>query len=592
MKLRSQLLIGISAVMVVALAGLGVGVFSVLQMAREQRQSTEYHFALLRITQALRKGLGDQMTLRFGAPRELAGLAELRQNFIIQLGEARALARNADDRRRVADIGAAHSVYMAEFDALLRTDPEQIFARQTLNNAYRNVQAPILELQEHAIASVGRAEQGNRERAVLTASLIGLVGCGVLLIGFITAHGFARRFSAVIERLAQAADRIGQGEFNVVLPVSPISELAALISRFGLMAEALRLYRASNVEALLGGQLRLQALLDSIDDGLLIIDRQGLLEHVNPVARRQLAPRRSLLGRTPGEALQAPLLDEAVRQVLANRALEAPQDDLAVDAAGEPRLLSWRLSAIGHADGRTLGAVLVLRDVTEQRAFERLRNEFVLRASHELRTPLTGIHMAFGLLHERLHFAPDSRERELLRTLDEELRRMLQLIDELLNFSRYQNGQQPPQRSPCEPGELLGNARQRFAGQAREQNVTLQLELHPPLPRLQVDRLQIERVLDNLIDNALRHTPRGGLIRLQARRQDQQCFFGIQDSGDGIAYSQQARIFEPFVQLGHRQGSVGLGLALCKEIAHLHGGRLGVQSQPGQGALFYLLLPL
>ncbi|MGP3788640.1 ATP-binding protein [Pseudomonas sp. B392_1p] len=592
MKLRSQLLIGISAVMVVALIGLGIGVFSVLQMAREQRQSTHYHYSLLTITQEMRKAIGSQMTLNFGTPQELANVATLRQDFARQLQQANALVRTRYDRQLVNTIAQAHDDYLQEYYSLLRADPEQIFARQTLNTAYLNVRNPIIELQEHAITSLAETEQDNRERAVLIASLLGLVGCGVLLIGFLTAHGFARRFSGVIERLAQAADQIGQGDFNLDLPHSPTAELSALISRFSLMGEALRQSKESNVEALLGGQLRLQALLDSIDDGLLVIDRQGLLEHANPVAQRQLAWSPSLLGRAPGDVLKAPMLDEAVQRVLDNQPVEGLQEDLAIQAEGELRLLSWRLSAVSHADGRTIGAVLVLRDVTEQRAFERVRNEFVLRASHELRTPLTGIHMAFGLLHERLHVAPDSRESELLRTINEEMRRMLQLINDLLNFSRYQSGQQQPQLALSDPGELLENAYQRFASQADERNITLQLDLHPPLPWLQLDRLQIDRVLDNLIDNALRHTPSGEHIRLQARQHGKQLIISIEDSGEGIPYSQQERIFEPFVQIGHRQGSVGLGLALCKEIVRMHGGRLGVHSRPGQGAVFFLVLPL
>ena len=235
---------------------------------------------------------------------------------------------------------------------------------------------------------------------------------------------------------------------------------------------------------------------------------------------------------------------------------------------------------------------MVLRDVTEQRAFDRLRSEFVLRASHELRTPITGMHMAFGLLRERLVFAPGSRELDLVGTVEEEMQRLVRLINDLLNFSRYQNGMQKLDLIPCDLPELLDQAHQRFAEQAQEHDVTIECEVQMPLPRLQLDPTQITRVLDNLLDNALRHSKAGGRIRLQARRHGDRVILSVEDNGEGIAFGQQLRIFEPFVQVGRKKGGAGLGLALCKEIVQLHGGRIGVYSRPGQGTQFYFALPL
>ena len=236
---------------------------------------------------------------------------------------------------------------------------------------------------------------------------------------------------------------------------------------------------------------------------------------------------------------------------------------------------------------------MVLRDVTDQRAFERVRREFVLRASHELRTPVTGMHMAFSLLQERVSFAEESREADLLGVVDEEMRRLVDLINDLLNFSRYQNGLQKLNLEPCDPGVLVEQAAARFVEQARQLKVHMTVEVHDEMPRARLDRLQIERVLDNLLGNALRHSRSdGGEVRLQARRQGERVILSVEDNGEGIPFSQQGRVFEPFVQVGGKKGGAGLGLALCKEVVQLHGGHMGVQSKPGQGAQFYMSLPL
>jgi len=145
---------------------------------------------------------------------------------------------------------------------------------------------------------------------------------------------------------------------------------------------------------------------------------------------------------------------------------------------------------------------------------------------------------------------------------------------------------------PCDISDLLEHARARFAEQANAQNIELLVEDQSPLPGLLAVRGQLERVLDTLLGNALRHTADGGQIGLQARRHGERVIVSVEDNGEGIAYGQQGRIFEPFVQVGRKKGGAGLGLALCKEIVQLHGGRMGVYSRPGQGTQFYMALPL
>ncbi|MFJ4113911.1 KinB sensor domain-containing domain [Pseudomonas sp. NPDC089758] len=588
MKLRTRLFLSISALITVALLGLMLGLVSVLQMTAAQQASVHNTTHVLEIGLKLRQNLGEQLMLILDAQTSPQRLRALQDNFQDLLDEG--LAQGGER----TGFSKASSNYQA-FLSAYRQSPapaNSMGADQPLGAAFNQVRTDLIDSHKLAIDYITRSEQMSRDRALLVSGVLGLTGLVVLMLGFVTAHNIARRFGQPIEALAKAADQLGQGNFDVTLPVSQAIEINQLTRRFGLMAEALRKHQETNVDELLAGQQRLQAVLDSIDDGLLIIDRQGDLEHINPVAQRQLGWSNNRLGSPLAEALQRPELEQQLRQVLRGGSLDRPPEDLSIEVDDESRLLSYSLTPVSHPQGPILGAVMVLHDVTEQRAFERVRSEFVLRASHELRTPVTGMHMAFGLLRERVKFPPQARENDLMETISEEMQRLTQLINDLLNFSRYQSGLQKLELAPCAIDELLERAQVRFSEQASVKQIELIKALEPPLPRIQADIAQLDRVLDNLLHNAIRHTGSGGRIRLHARRHAERVIISVEDNGEGIAYGQQGRIFEPFVQVGRKKGGAGLGLALCKEIVQLHGGRMGVFSRPGQGTQFYMALPV
>ncbi len=593
MKLRTRLFLSISALITVALLGLLLGLFSVTQMARSQSDLIQRGFDAVQIGQKLRQHLGDELIVLIDKQPNAQALEQIRQSFRATFEEGMQ-AQLGDDYVRGLEHAAALYEEM-ETAANNATPPGQtphnLANHKAFIDAFKRLRDHLLTQQDQVVDWVITAEHKAVERSQLIAGLLILIGLAILAIGVLTAHGIARRFGAPIDMLARAADQIGQGKYDVVLPVSPVVELALLSRRFGLMTEALREYHSSNLKQLLGSEGRLKAVLDSIDDGLVILDAEGRIEHANPVAMRQLSWQHDRLGQPIGPLLPDHAVDDALRQVLTGAPLSEPPADLQIERDGETRLLAWTLTPVHVSEGGSVGAVMVLRDVTKQRAFERVRSEFILRASHELRTPITGMHMAFSLLRERLSLPANGREQELMCTVDEEMHRLVQLIDDLLNFSRYQSGVQTLRRSPCDLGAMLQQLPQRFAEQARERQIELLCDVHETLPHLELDTAQLQRLLDNLTDNALRYGNPGSQVRVQACRQGDQVIVSVQDEGEGIAFEQQARLFEPFAQIGKRKGGVGLGLALAREIVQLHGGQLGVHSRPGEGATFYFSLP-
>ncbi len=436
------------------------------------------------------------------------------------------------------------------------------------------------------------AAQATRRFARDMILLVGVLATLALLTGLFATVRLVRSVTDLSDRLTALVQRMSGGDFDVAYTDGPIDEFNALGHHFESMAHSLHLFRETNMERLIVEQRRSEAVLDSIGDGLVIFSEEGRIERINPVAERQL---RMESGQAIGrrfEEIGDEEIGERVREVLASGEFsEAREPEISIEHEGEKRILAYWLHRFVESESGRPGVVLVMRDVTTRREFDQMRGEFVLRASHELRTPITSIRMGLGLLGEKLQFPEGSRDRELYDTVQAELKRMVSLLTDLLDLSRLRVGEQSLERLPTDIEQVLRKASQRFELPAAEASVKLEMEIDDELPRLSLSRSAFDRVLDNLIGNALRYTPSGGSIMLSAHRTPEHIAIAVTDTGQGIPFSRQALVFQPFVQVGQRRGGAGLGLAICKEIVEQHGGRISVSSLPRRGTTFTILMP-
>jgi len=422
--------------------------------------------------------------------------------------------------------------------------------------------------------------------------LLWVGGMLLILAGIWLSLNLAATIARPLEQIAAATRAISAGRFDVRVGGAGYCEGNTLGATFNEMAEALAAFRASDVDRLLSEQRRNETVLNSIDDGLVIMDENARIERLNPVAARQFGVRPDgVIGSSLDEVLGRDDLDAHARLCM-RRAHPTGRAAAQEFSLGEGMLRrELRCSFMPFVDTRP-GLVLVVRDVTVERRFAQERNEFVLRASHELRTPLTGLRMALDLLAERARFAPESREADLMQTLREETARLTALLHDLLDLSRLPGAVRPAQ--PCTPGQAAHAALRRFAARAQDQRIELRAQIASDLPDLHLDRSECERVLDNLLDNALRHTPAGGTISLALGigAGNNELKLCVTDNGEGIPAHELQRIFDPFVQVGDKHGAAGLGLTVCREIVEHHGGRIEAQSAPGVETRFCIYLPL
>lgn len=226
---------------------------------------------------------------------------------------------------------------------------------------------------------------------------------------------------------------------------------------------------------------------------------------------------------------------------------------------------------------------------------EAARAQFISEISHDLRTPLTAIKgLLVNLIDALGPGEHDERrsptETSSLEIAERETDRLIRLVNQLLDFSRWQGGRLELNRRPVDVGGIARDAVTLSEGRARHRNVTLNIDIPPTLPTIFADSDRLQRVILNLLDNGIKFTPAGGQVTLAVTQRESEIEISVRDTGRGMSDEERERAFAPYYQ--GEEGGAGLGLAIARAIVEAHGGRMGIESSKGQGSRVWFTLPL
>jgi two-component system phosphate regulon sensor histidine kinase PhoR len=432
------------------------------------------------------------------------------------------------------------------------------------------------------LASIDRALRAIRIK-------IAFGGLAIAGLAAVISWAVSRGISRPLEDLQSGAERFAHGELSRRLPIPPSKEIGGLAEAMNEMAAQLD----EKIRTVVQQRNEREAVLSSMVEGVLAVDRDEHVITVNQAAAR-------LLGINPAEA-SGRSIQEVVRnadlQQFVERALSSAdpvEGEITLRGHGE-RFLQAHGTVLRDGQGREIGALVVLNDVTRLRRLENVRREFVANVSHEIRTPITSIKGFVETLLDGAMWHPPDAER-FLGIVAKQVDRLNAIVTDLLTLSRIEQ-QAEEAMIPLENGpicEALEAAIQVCELKATAKDISIELACRKDLLAM-INAPLLEQAVVNLVDNAIKYSDPGSTIQVEAAETDSEVAIAVRDQGCGIAKEHQPRLFERFYRVDKARsrelGGTGLGLAIVKHIALAHGGQVSVESTLGQGSTFTIHLP-
>lgn len=416
-------------------------------------------------------------------------------------------------------------------------------------------------------------------------------------------EGVRHARSMLIVPLAVGQRTLGLLEITALEP-DHFSEDSERIAQSIAIQAAIALENTGLFQTTMEGHDRLMAIMNSTREGMIMIDLSGRMLLVNRLAGEFVGLEHDLLEAhlitEPELGLAAKLGYEPDDLQRLLRALERGTTYFAGSAAfkvseGDARFLLRSDSPVFDSDGNLIGWLIVLRDVTQERELQESRNLLTEMIVHDLRGPLTAILSGLTLLKVHIDDGSDSPiVKQALEVSERSLQQMLGLVNSLLSLSKLESGEARLKLEAADLAELVTEIVPIYLAEANSNGIIIETELIEAVPT-RLDREMMVRVLSNLIDNALKFTPTGGLVGIRLARRGGQIELQVTDTGPGVPEEYRDRIFDRYAQIpgssGRRRGT-GLGLAFCKLAVDAHGGRIWVDDNPGGGSIFTLQLPI
>jgi two-component system phosphate regulon sensor histidine kinase PhoR len=418
-------------------------------------------------------------------------------------------------------------------------------------------------------------------RIILSATVISLLIAS--LISLIISLNITRP----IKEMTKISKRISKGDFSKKMEIHSQDEIGQLSLALNQMSEDLE----NKIKIISEDKNKMEIILSSVIEGIAAIDKKGKFILCNDAFEKIIdCSRDKALGRFHWEIIRNNQLNELLKDTIQKGQTSTQEITILFP---QEKIFSASSTPLGEKEN-IWGAVVLLNDITQIKRLEKMREEFVANISHELRTPLTSIQGFIETLKNGAIKDPEKTQ-HFLKIIEKQSNRLNNLVEDLLKLSKIESQEIVVNLQSTNLKDLFDKVITEFKEKIILKKIQINTNISPQFPLLKVDPEQIELALGNLLDNAIKYTPEKGEISISFLEREKDIYLEIADNGIGISQEHLPRIFERFYRVNKDRsrdlGGTGLGLAIVKHIVKVHKGTIGVDSHPGKGSKFFIILP-
>ncbi|WP_176466218.1 sensor histidine kinase [Aliifodinibius salipaludis] len=493
--------------------------------------------------------------------------------------------------------------YLEQFDRFRSQEYRDMNSYQTIVNKYAEIQDLISQITYMNLDAIDRKKDRAQETAAQVILYMTIIGAISTLLALALLLKYPNYIVNPIRELIERIQNIANQNYDQRLEFNTGDEYEELAQAFNTMATRLQEYESSNLAKLKNEKQRIEAIINQMNEAIVGLDSEKNILFVNSKAEELLGlDRNKLVGQyAPDVASTNDLMRKLIKGLMDTEKTNQDEEGDLIKIASENRHIYYSKDTLpvllddeAQQDGKQIGTIVTLKNVTHFQEMNEAKSNFVAVVSHELKTPIASINMSLRLLEDERVGPLNEEQVELIDSIRNDADRMKRTTAELLDLSKIESGNIQLNSQPARPSDLLDYAFETMVMQVDQKGIDIEIECEEELPAVKTDLQKSVWVLVNLISNAVRYTPDHGKILLKAEEQPRVVRFSVTDNGKGIPEEYIDKIFQKYFQVyGDKNGSggSGLGLSIAKEFINAQGGEIGVESELGKGSTFYFTLP-
>ena len=404
-----------------------------------------------------------------------------------------------------------------------------------------------------------------------------------------------------VQDMTESIQQIAQKNYSQRLNINSGDEFGEMARSFNLMAEKLEEYENINVSQILTEKKRTATLVSRMNEAIIGLDDRKTILFANPPALELTGLKEEdLIGESAVKmSNDHPLLQNLLKEILNDEVkVSRTFPAISLDKDGKRQYFNKDVLKIESPNEETdaptnVGFIIILKNVTELKEQDLAKTNFMATLSHELKTPISAIDMSLNLLEDSRIGPLNEEQKDLSNTIRQNTARLLKMVNEILDISRIETGKLHLELESFTPDEVVTRALESVKTFLAEKHVSIIRQIESDLPALSMDIHKTTAVLVNFLTNAVRYTHENEAIEINVSRHNGTVEFIVLDHGPGITEEEQRKLFQPYRRAkGDKTKGTGLGLAISKEFVEAHGGKIWVESEPGEGSKFGFALPV